>query len=358
MGKGEAVPKRDVVQETQRNFDCEDKPQHWHTAFYYYVEHMRYLTKGETNHKKIYALIGTHGRYINHANPTIRKRTAASLSRIVHTEQYVIDFKESYAHNQEVFSQAAHVMAQSIERAGVLSLEESLSYIRGPFWHDVEKGIANEQTSWRVQTNIARVKNEVYALFSGSKRGVAGLQALTLMSRVELLLSSYLQIMVFGHLSEEQLNYLIQETPALPDCAKPSLSICERPRLLQVCLMRYSQTIKGAISKTWLIGEQGVFTIGRFTDCDAIDPCPVVSRLHGVIFRQEGSWYYRDCVSSHGSRVVRGEEVVLDTVEDQGATCCELLAGDKIILAGASCYWFGGLYDALNPQYAEEIAQA
>ena len=54
----------------------------WDSAFYRFAETIRDLTCGGCNHKHIYALVGTRGRYINHSNPVVRKRIRAAMQPI------------------------------------------------------------------------------------------------------------------------------------------------------------------------------------------------------------------------------------------------------------------------------------
>lgn len=93
--------------EQTRSFDVSGEDRGWHTALYYFAEHIRSLSRGRVNHKVLYSYLGTNGHYINHDNPTIRKRTAAVLSRLVHSRRYVEDFRASYERNPQVFDDAA-----------------------------------------------------------------------------------------------------------------------------------------------------------------------------------------------------------------------------------------------------------
>lgn len=52
----------------------------WYTAMFFFLEHMRLLSKGTINHKILFARLSEKGNLINHSNPRIRRSVAASLS--------------------------------------------------------------------------------------------------------------------------------------------------------------------------------------------------------------------------------------------------------------------------------------
>lgn len=74
----------------------------WDSAFYRFAEGIRSLSRGAINYKILYALVGTNGRYVNHSNALVRKRTAAAFSRLIHSSRYADDLRESYHRDDEV----------------------------------------------------------------------------------------------------------------------------------------------------------------------------------------------------------------------------------------------------------------
>ncbi|MEA5020124.1 MAG: FHA domain-containing protein [Gordonibacter sp.] len=318
----------------EKSFDMSGENRGWHTAFYYFAEHIRLLSRGHINHKVLYSYLGTNGHYINHDNPTIRKRTAAVLSRLIHTQRYVEDFQQSYERNSQVFDQAALLLCSNLGENADYSEKEIIAYFCGPLWVDVGRGLANEYEDGRSSLDLNRIAHEMRSLFAGcealaSKRGI---------SPLALIASSYFYLLTFGHLEVRFAYEMVDETPlALSQDTTKALK-----RKTCACLIRYCASDKHAIADWWTLGASRPFVIGRFTDSDLIETNQHVSRRHCLIEYRNGCWYLKDSDSRHGSCVVRDGEIVYDCNRD-GRAPFELLFGDCITLAGVSSYWFGAL---------------
>lgn len=321
-------------------FDLLIKPRGWHTALYYFAEHVRVLSQGRINHKVLYSYIGINGHYINHDNPTIRKRTAAMLSRLVHSKRYVEDFKQSHQKNSFVFEEAAKKLCMDLRQTQVGTSLDLVNYFTHELWRDVERGLRNEREEGRGDLNLARVANEMHALFSWC---LAASQEES-DECLEMLIASYFHLFTFGYVNEALICSLVDETPLVQpkhvqECA--SLDPCSWDKY--ACLVKYPKPNQGVISNWWVVDATKPFTIGRYTDCDAIENNVYVSRLHCHIVFEEGRWYLEDLGSHHGSCVLRGNNegvVVYDSACDE-AKLFELQRNDRIVLSETSHYWFG-----------------
>ncbi|MEG0418084.1 FHA domain-containing protein [Gordonibacter sp.] len=320
--------------EQARTFDVPGENDGWHTAFYYFAEHVRSLSRGHVNHKILYSYLGTNGHYINHDNPTIRKRTAAVLSRLIHTQRYVQDFQQSYERDPQVFDRAALLLCSSLCDFADYSEKELVAYFCGPLWIDVERGMAYEHEDGRSTLNLNRIAHEMCSLFArcevlALKRGV---KPLTLIA------SSYFHLLTFGCLDLRLVYEIADETQlmALGD-AKETVKQGAR-----ACLIGYCASEEHAVVDWWVLESERPFVIGRYTDCDLIETSPRVSRRHCRIIHRDGCWYFEDSESKHGSLILRDGNVVYDSDRD-GCSPFKLSFGDRITLAGVSNYWFGAL---------------
>lgn len=324
--------------EQTRSFDVSGEDRGWHTALYYFAEHIRSLSRGRVNHKVLYSYLGTNGHYINHDNPTIRKRTAAVLSRLVHSRRYVEDFRASYERNPQVFDDAARLLCADLCDGADCNIEDLVFYFCGPLWNDVQRGLEHEREDGRVELRLDRIANEMSSLFAWcGKQPAARSEDL-----LAVLASSYFHLMTFGYLDERFMCELADETPlTIPEGNNDDPNRVAR-REDCACLVKYASDEPDALDNWWTVVSAHPFSIGRYTDCDIIATNPCVSRRHCRIVGEGGRWLLEDQGSVHGSRVLREGHVVYDSARD-GAGSFELAFGDRLVLAGASSYWFGGL---------------
>lgn len=317
-------------------FDKEGRSREWHTAFYYLAEHVRFLTDDAINHKGLYALVGVDGRYMNHDNPLVRKRTAGALSRIVHSKRYVQDMQKRYMQTNAVFNVAATELIHDIELAGVLHGAELTGYLKDACWPDVRRGLENEGLSWRGDLNMVRIDQEISVLFSE-----AG-EADPLDETTELILASILHIVAFGSLDYSFARSLIDRRPtgALSADANCGLSSS------RAFLIKFTDKNRSMILGAWVISQDRLFSIGRYTDCDVVEVDQGLSRIHCCIYWKSGIWWFEDMGSRNGSQVLRNsEDVVFDSSTDGSRVPFELHHGDQVVLSGLSTYWFGAVAD-------------
>lgn len=315
-------------------FDVESKSSSWHTAFYYFAEHIRTLSRGCINHKRLYSYVGTNGHYVNHENPYVRKRTAASLSRLVHSHHYADDLRANHQADHAVFSEAANQVLSMLREEGGCADAWLKDYLMNELWADVQRGLANERDDGRTDLSLARVANEMDALFEWA-RALPG-------DRDEecchTLLTSYFHLLAYGYLDERFVYALANETPlVLPAQREAGAPACAD----SACLIRYADGDHAAVSNVWKIEASAPFTIGRYTDCDAIEADPGVSRQHCRIFQREGAWWVEDLSSRHGTCVVRGDATVYDSQQPEAPAAFKLRHRDRLVLADSAQYWFG-----------------
>ena len=290
------------------------------------------------NHKVLYSYLGTNGHYINHDNPTIRKRTAAVLSRLVHSRRYVEDFRASYERNLQVFDDAARLLSADLCNGADCTVGDLVIYFCGPLWTDVQRGLEHEREDGRVELRLDRIANEMNSLFVWCEQQ----PAVRSEDMLVVLASSYFHLMTFGHLDERFVCELADETPlTIPDGKGNDPNRAAR-REGCACLVKYASDEPDALGNWWTVASDRPFSIGRYTDCDIIETDPCVSRRHCRIVGEGGRWLLEDQGSVHGSRVLREGRVVYDSARD-GAEPFELEFGDHLVLAGASSYWFGAL---------------
>lgn len=336
--------RRERLTAGQHDFNQNERSKGWHTALYYFAEHVRVLTNGTVNHKVLYSYMGTKGHYINHSNPAIRKRTAAALSRLIHSSRsYVADFRSTYSENKQVFNIAAEDLCRHI-LACHDDADELLAYFAGPAWDDVEQGLENEWEDGRSDLNLARATNEMGSLLAWCTADARK----PARERLTTVVSSYLHLLAMGHLSEDVMRWLFDETPLSLDAV--GYEDCKGDACRQAsyaCLIHAHGDDPTKVHGWWVVDPKKPFVIGRYTDCDAIDTDKCVSRLHCRIEHCGGAWSVQDMKSTHGTRVERAGAVVYDNAaEEKERMRFPLQYGDCIVLAGRSRYWFGALFDA------------
>lgn len=327
-----------------RNSANDRKPQTgkksgWSTALYLFAENVRALTGGRFNYKMLYDCIGTDGKLINHANPLVRKRTAATLSRLMHSLRYVDDLQDSFAENPARMDEAASRIAQALREAG-WDDGALIEHFSVETWREVERGLGSEASAGRRDTNLTRIRREMPLLFAHCRilhgRGVGG--------ALETLLSSYLHLLAFGRVNEGLVNTLVEETPLLdPASFADEEAGAEEGRY--AFLVRFSGEGRRRIAGWWPVDPARPFTIGRYTDCDAIETDPFVSRLHCRVLLADGAWAVEDAGSTHGTRVFDSDDRLLFDSARSDERRCEIRFGSFIELAGRVRYWFGSLRD-------------
>lgn len=333
--------------------------QAWNSAFYQFAEGVRLLSHGAVNYKVLYATVGTRGRYINHESAAVRRRTAANLSRLMHSCRYAEDMRKRYAVQPDVFTCAAAELAERLRASAALETPDLLEALLGSVWDGVRDGLANECEVGRADVSLSRADSE-HANLATWARATARVGG----DPVRDLLAAYFHILAFGSIDERLSRTLVAPTPAFADEGDPRPAAT--PKRVDLDAARppaadgageaepaegfLAKLIDGdehAISAIWAVRADKPFTLGRYTDCDVIDSYPYVSRLHCRIYRLDGRWYVEDAASLHGTRVlVRGEggswRQAFDSLHDRaGALVCELGYGDVIELAGEPRYLFG-----------------
>lgn len=313
----------------------------WDSAFYRFAEGIRSLTHGAVNYKILYAMVGTNGRYVNHSNALVRKRTAAAFSRLIHSSRYADDLRESYRKDGEVFTHAAAELLDELRRTSGSDDEVLMEALLGILMDGVQQGLINEQRSGRADVNRIRLRRELSALsvWCHAARAAGELP-------LEELLAAMFHLLAFGRLDERFSRTLLDttpdETPALAEAAKTPA-----PPVEEACLIRVQDDRSAPLDGIWRVDADRPFSIGRYTDCDAIEADPLVSRLHCRVYRMGDAWYVEDAHSSHGTRVLRGDTAATSTVVFDSATApspvFQLSFGDRIELAGRVTYWFRSL---------------
>lgn len=333
-----------MTENTERagGFDVPHEARGWHTALYYFAEHMRSLSHGKVNHKVLYSYIGTNGHYINHDNPTIRKRTAAVLSRLVHSRRYVDDFRQSYESDPGVFDKGAVLLCAALCDKSGCNPAGVLDHFRTDLWRDIERGLRNEKADGRTELNLDRATNEMRLMLGWSETQPAAASREVLV----VLMSSYFHLMTFGCVNERLVRILVDATP-VENPASPQGASTQFGEH-RACLIRYDEEAAGAVGSWWIAEPGQPLAIGRYSDSDIIESNPFVSRLHCRITYRDGAWLLTDEGSTHGTRVVRNDSVVFDSKKD-GCGPFPLAEDDRIVLAQTSRYWFGAFVGEDRP---------
>ena len=323
------------------SFDVPHEARGWHTALYYFAEHMRSLSHGCVNHKILYSYIGMNGHYINHDNPTIRKRTAAVLSRLMHSRRYAEDFRISFEADPDVFDKGALLLCAALCDKSGCDPAETVQYFRTDLWRDVEQGLRNEREDGRAELNLDRATNEMRLMLGWSE-----IQPVEASREVlSVLVSTYFYLMTFGCVNERLVRLLVDATP--DEAPAPAKHPPARLREECACLIRYDEKATAVVS-WWTVEATHPLAIGRYSDSDVIEPNPYVSRSHCRISFQNGAWLLTDEGSTHGTCVLRAGQVAFDTARD-GRGPFQLALNDRIVLAKTSFYWFGAFVEKDRP---------
>ena len=313
----------------------------WDSAFYRFAEGVRTLTGGRVNYKVVYAAVGTNARYINHTSAVVRKRTAASLSRLMHSSRYAADFRAAYAADDGIFATAAHELAGQLRAASGLSEGELLAELAGGVWPEMCEGLSNELRDGRHGLSRMRIERESEALLAWCDAQAQQGGHLP----VEELLSAAFHMMAFGCLDERFAHMLLAPTADAAEGVPPAVPAADPGAAVVV---RVPDDRAAAVSGVWRLDAGRPFAIGRYTDCDAIERDPLVSRLHCRIYHLGGTWYVEDAASTHGTQVLRdGDDgissEVFSSLADPSRATCALEFGDRIVLAGRVTYRFRAL---------------
>lgn len=307
----------------------------WDSAFYRFAESIRDLTCGGCNHKHIYALVGTRGRYINHTNPIVRKRTAAALSRLMHSSRYAADMRKGYADDSSVFSQAAASLIEMLRNATDLDDAGLFDFVLHTSWPELLRGLESERRAGREIDPLRMACESREVVRWGEQQAACGHAPLA-----ELLAACF-RTMAFGCLDDRFARTLCSRTPQ--ELQEPP-DVGDGRAQDGACLVRVADGDGPCILGVWCVDADRPFSIGRFSSCDAIEADPVVSRLHCRVFMLDDTWFLEDGGSTHGTRVLRdsggGPACVFDSGEGDGPRTFPLEFGDRIVLAGRSTYWF------------------
>lgn len=307
----------------------------WDSAFYRFAESIRDLTCGGCNHKHIYALVGTRGRYINHTNPIVRKRTAAALSRLMHSSRYAADMRKGYADDSSVFSRAAASLIDMLRNATDLDDAGLFDFVLHTSWPELLRGLESERRAGREIDPLRMACESREVVRWGEQQAACGRAPLA-----ELLAACF-RTMAFGCLDDRFARTLCSRTPQ--ELQEPPDAGDERAQD-GACLIRVGDGGGPCVLGVWCVDADRPFSIGRFSSCDAIEADPVVSRLHCRVFMLDDTWFLEDGGSTHGTRVLRdaggGLACVFDSGEGDGPRTFPLEFGDRIVLAGRSTYWF------------------
>lgn len=307
----------------------------WDSAFYRFAESIRDLTCGGCNHKHIYALVGTRGRYINHTNPIVRKRTAAALSRLMHSSRYAADMRKGYADDSSVFSQAAASLIDMLRNATGLDDAGLFDFVLHTSWPELLRGLESERRAGREIDPLRMTCESREVVRWGEQQAACGRAPLA-----ELLAACF-RTMAFGCLDDRFARTLCSRTPQ--ELQEPPDTGDGRAQD-GACLVRVADGDGPCVLGVWCVDADRPFSIGRFSSCDAIEADPVVSRLHCRVFMLDDTWFLEDGGSTHGTRVLRdtggGPACVFDSGEGDGPRTFPLEFGDRIVLAGRSTYWF------------------
>ena len=307
----------------------------WDSAFYRFAETIRDLTCGGCNHKHIYALVGTRGRYINHTNPIVRKRTAAALSRLMHSSRYAADMRKGYADDSSVFSRAAASLIDMLRNATDLDDAGLFDFVLHTSWPELLRGLESERRAGREIDPLRMACESREVVRWGEQQAACGRAPLA-----EFLAACF-RTMAFGCLDDRFARTLCSRTPQ--ELQEPPDAGDERAQG-GACLIRVGDGGGPCVLGVWCVDADRPFSIGRFSSCDAIEADPVVSRLHCRVFMLDDTWFLEDGGSTHGTRVLRdaggGLACVFDSGEGDGPRTFPLEFGDRIVLAGRSTYWF------------------
>ena len=115
----------------------------------------------------------------------------------------------------------------------------------------------------------------------------------------------------------------------------------------RACVVRFSNPSRTMLSGFWEIPNGGSFSIGRYTDCNAIELSPAVSRVHCVICCENGIWRLRSADPSCEVQVRRNGKLVAawGNAEAEGGPTCDfpLEFGDEVELPSGSVYLFAAM---------------
>lgn len=319
--------------------DSQKKSPGWYTAFYRYAEYLRLLTNGAINHKSLYAYAGMHGKYVNSQNPTQRKRCAASLSRLLHSSRYAADFQENLQQNPDAFYEAAALLSKDMQRETTFDRQTLVQFLLDEGYAQLRAGLIAEISDGRMDVQISRLDAEM-ELLRAWVREQCDQSPSHADACLRAVLRSFFHVMTFGHVEEHFANRLVDANPT--DVLEEK-NAADQPVSLRACVMRSVDGNPASIENMWAIGQEGIFLIGRYVDCDAVETNGLVSRRHCCIFRLGDCWYVRDEGSRYGTAVHRGARTVWSSKHAASREAFPLAFGDCLVLAGHVHYWLVSL---------------
>lgn len=303
----------------------------WYTAMFFFLEHMRLLSKGTINHKILFARLSEKGNLINHSNPRIRRSVAASLSRTVHSARYAEALRASCEEDSGLIEEVVDwLYAQLVPLYP--NTAELVVEMGNVVWADVLVGLGNERFGGRA-VDVMRASNEMQLVKSWAE-----LACLDDRARFSLIVSAMLRIMTYGHLDAAKAHQFAGET--LLDEVIPARCSAESAI---ACLIRVSCKTD-RVSGVWALEPSKTYAVGRYSDCDIFDPDPHVSRRQCVLLCKDNIWYAKNESRSRGLRVLDGDgEVLASVAPSDSEQLVKILPEQVLELSGASQYLFLGM---------------
>ena len=166
----------------------------------------------------------------------------------------------------------------------------------------------------------------------------------------ESMLSALFHVIAFGCLETGMARALVDGRRSAAASAEmrsdgSSDKVCSGVEAARACLMRFAGSGYALLSGFWLVPRDKPFEIGRYSDCQAIEPSGEVSRVHCRIKWENESWLIEDVGSRNGGKVYRDGTCVCEA-HGEADTAFPLKFGDVIKLPGGSTYLFAAMSDS------------
>jgi len=267
----------------------------------------------------------------------VRRRTAGTLSRIVHTSRYAQDMRNAYMQDAEIFDRASADICEALCTTSGFEGDELREWLVDTCWPDVRHGLVNEAGEWRHELNLHRVDCEMSMLFASCQRLCEEADSPEAAIRqAERAFSAMLYVMAFDHLEATQVRLLVDQGYFGTASFGERLAAEDKP----VYLIRFADSSRAVFSGIWRVSKDRPFVIGRYTDCDAFELSEKVSRVHCQVLWKNGVWYLEDLGSRNGSLVHREDARFHVAKADGAADSFRLEFGDAIELPDDSVYSF------------------
>ncbi len=192
-------------------FERADKSKEWHTALYYFAEHVRSLSFGRINYKALYARLDSSRVFVNHENSAVRKSSASILSRTIHSQRYIDALRASYNANPLVFKEVAAWLFEELRIDATIPEPQIAQYVQECLWPDVCTGLANEISGGRTGIGFGRVRREMNAFIASVSASCASYS-----EKFVSVISAILKLMTFGKLDSSAMHALCEQTRPLP----------------------------------------------------------------------------------------------------------------------------------------------